>query len=262
MMASSLAYYLALSLLPMLLVLVAGLGIFMQQTGWGQSARQQVLQTLALQTSPEVAQQVETLMEQVETDSAASGRLGMLLLLFASLAVFAQLDRSFNKIWKRQEESTGGIWKSIKRTLFGRLHAFVMLLGVVGLLVVVLLSGMIIQALQEWTVGVLPSAQWIWSAAPIALTLVINFVLFTTLYRVMPQSDVAWRLAARGGTLVSIAWEIGRQLLLALVIGEKYTAFGVVGSFLVVLLWGYYASMLILLGAEYVKVVSEESVES
>ena len=58
-------------------------------------------------------------------------------------------------------------------------------------------------------------------------------------------------------------WEAGRQALAAYLLRLNYpSAYGVVGSFLAVMLWAYYASLVILLGAEYVRVVTEEAREA
>jgi membrane protein len=55
--------------------------------------------------------------------------------------------------------------------------------------------------------------------------------------------------------LAAVVWEIGRMILAAFLIGNKYSAYGVVGSFIAVMLWIYYASTVVFLGAEYVQVI-------
>jgi membrane protein len=54
--------------------------------------------------------------------------------------------------------------------------------------------------------------------------------------------------------VAGVAWEIGRQLLALLIVGKSYTAYGVIGSFIVLMLWFYYASVVLLFGAEFVQV--------
>jgi membrane protein len=83
----------------------------------------------------------------------------------------------------------------------------------------------------------------------------LNALLFTVIYRVLPKQSVRWRDALAGGVLVAIIWEVGQQLLAPLVIGEKYSAYGVVGSFIAVMLWMYYASAVLFIGAEFVQIL-------
>jgi membrane protein len=73
---------------------------------------------------------------------------------------------------------------------------------------------------------------------------------------VLPRAPIRWREALAGGALVSIIWKIGLLLLTPFLIGEKYSAYGVVGSFIAIMIWMYYASAVVFLGAEFVKVLS------
>lgn len=78
------------------------------------------------------------------------------------------------------------------------------------------------------------------------------------IYKVLPRVPVWWRDAARGGMLAAVVWEIGRWLLAWYVIAAKYSsAYGVLGSFIAMMVWVYYASTVLFLGAEFVKVLGE-----
>ncbi len=58
-----------------------------------------------------------------------------------------------------------------------------------------------------------------------------------------------------GGLLVAVVWQIGSQLLARFVVGGNYSAYGVVGSFIAMMLWVYWASMVLYLGAQFVEVL-------
>ena len=58
LMAAAMAYYFALSLFPLLLVLVAGLGVALQSTVAGQDAQERLLVAIEQQVSPELSQQI------------------------------------------------------------------------------------------------------------------------------------------------------------------------------------------------------------
>ena len=73
--------------------------------------------------------------------------------------------------------------------------------------------------------------------AEIVLSIWINWLLFMLIYKAIPRTRVPWKEAAGGAAVASVLWEINRQVMAALVIGERYTAYGVVGSMIVVLLW-------------------------
>jgi membrane protein len=90
----------------------------------------------------------------------------------------------------------------------------------------------------------------------------MNFVAFTAIYKIVPRKRIRWREAMRGGLLTALLWEAGRQALSAYLLQLNYpSAYGIIGSFLAIMLWAYYASMVILFGAEYVRVLREDLAE-
>jgi membrane protein len=93
----------------------------------------------------------------------------------------------------------------------------------------------------------------------LVLPVLLKAAVFTLIYRWLPKPDVRWSEALRGGIFASIVWEIGRNVLTCFLVGAKYSsAYGVVGSFIVVLLWIYYAITVLFLGAEYIQCICEK----
>src|SRR4051812_6888767 len=71
--AAGIAYYVALSFFPLLLVLVAGLSSVLQWTEFGQSARDELRKVIAQQASPDLAQQVDRSLKVVSDKAPAGG---------------------------------------------------------------------------------------------------------------------------------------------------------------------------------------------
>lgn len=253
-MAAATAYYVGLSFFPLLLVLIAGVGWFLENTHLGQDAEQQVVNAIAKNMSQQLADYVAQSIEVLRGRSTVSGPLGLFTMVLTSLAAFAQLDSAFDRIWAtpKKHESHGVIRYAIE-LLQQRGRAFLLLfaLGVVVLLV--FLAGMILTAVESHTERI-----WVplWDIVQFAITMTINAAVFTVLYRFLPRVGIRWSEAFHGGLLTAVAWEIGRQLLAVYVARSRYTsAYGVVGAFLAILLWCYYVVAIVLLGAEYVAVL-------
>ncbi len=71
---------------------------------------------------------------------------------------------------------------------------------------------------------------------------------------------IEWGEALRGACVAAILWEIGRQVLAVYLVHRGYaSAYGVIGSFLAIMLWTYYAMLVVFLGAEYTRAVREEN---
>ena len=60
----------------------------------------------------------------------------------------------------------------------------------------------------------------------------------------------SWWECLQGGLLAGIFWEGGRFVLTLFLLRGAYDAYGVIGSFIAIMLWFYYAWTVLLFGAE------------
>lgn len=255
LMAAAVAYYAALSFFPLMLTLVSGLGFFLAHTYKGQDAEQTVLQIIGEQTSPEMQRQLAEMLNGVRENAGFNGPIGIATLLLAAVAIFAQFEQAFDRIWNVASPATKGVLGAVKSALWDRFRAFLILLALGLLVVVIFFAGLILTTVQHFTTGILPIADVVWNILQILVSISLNTVAFTLIYTILPKQPVHWREGVQGGLLAAITWEIGRQLLAAFVIGKKYSAYGVIGSFIALMLWVYYACWVLFFWAEYVQVV-------
>lgn len=259
-LAAAIAYYLALSLFPLMLVLVAALSWAMRFTATGQSAQQQILATVSEQASPELSDEIARTLNSIENNAAAGGVVGAVVLLAAALALFTQIDYAFDKIWSDKDRPAVSWRRWILRLVFVRLKAIVMLMALGAFVIVVMIASLAWQGLEA---NLAPIAQ----LGPLAkggmrplIHMALNLAAFTALYRFLPRVRVGWRAALAGGLLAATLWELGRQLLAVFVVGDKLpTAYGLIGSFIAVMLWTYYAMVVLLFGAAFTRVTNEET---
>lgn len=255
LMAAAVAYYVGLSLFPLLLMLIAGVGWFLKSTALGQSAEQEVLQAVSLNLSPMLGEQVREMLAQVQDRSGIHGPLGFAGVLVTALAAFSQLERAFDRIWGVPHPTDAGLLQKAVNLLIQRGTAFLLLLLAGFFLVTILVSGVMLSAVRSAASSVIETPDLIWRMMQGGLSFVLNALLFTVLYRWLPKSRLRWREAAHGGVLAAALWEVGRHVLASFLIGTKYTsAYGIVGTFIAILLWCYYAVTILFLGAEFVRV--------
>lgn len=260
LMSAATAYYVGLSFFPLLLVLIAGVEWFLRNTHLGQDAQQKVLSAIAQNMSAELADYVRQSLGMVLDKSGVGGPVGLATMLITSVAAFAQLDSAFDRIWATPQSGSPSIFALALRLVGQRGRALLLLLGLAGVVVVVFLAGMVLSAVEAHTALAVPLDGWLWDAAQTSVTFAINTVVFMLLYRLLPKVPVRWSDALHGGLLTAASWEIGRQLLTIYIARSHYgSAYGVVGAFLAVLLWCYYAVAIVLLGAEYVQVIHARS---
>lgn len=255
-MAAAVAYYMALSFFPLMLITLAVGGLLLRSTGWGQNAQEALLSLIAKQMDASVADQVATLLDSVQANAALGGPLGILGIVIAAMAIFAQIEKAFRRIFHQREPEQKGIMAAVREILLHRLRAFLLLFGIGGLLIAGFLFNMALSTVEKLANDWVPLPPLAWRLLTLAVAVAINWVLFTLVYKALPRRRIRWREAMRGGLLASVIWEIGRRLLAALVIGSKYNVYGVVGAFIALMLWVYYAAASIFFGAEYVRLLA------
>ena len=262
LVAGGIAYYVALSFFPLMLVLVAGTGHILKATEFGQLQEQSILDAIALQASPDLSQQVKLALEAANTHAPTGGLIGFVTLVITAVAIFVQVDYAFDRIWNLgvvREES----WPQwFGRHVLSRLKALAMLLGVGAFLLSALIASVVWSGVQKSLAAHNVEPLFSWSAG-IALNIGLNFFAIALLYKFVPKARIYWREAFAGSLIAAPLWEVGRQLLAVYFLSLKYpTAYGIIGSFMVIMLWAYYAMYIVLFGAEYVRVRQRERVES
>jgi membrane protein len=255
--AASLAYYGAFSFFPLVLVLIAGAGFVLNFSPKAELKKEQLVQIVKDQTSKDVGDEMDKVLSGVQTNAPISGPIGLATLVFGAIGIFMQLEAAFDRIWK--VTSNGGpkrtMWRIFRTVLFTRLRAFLMLIGVGVIVLAAFAANMVLSGISRYT-DQIPMGAGVFHLMQLGLSAFINGLMFTLIYRVIPKRQVPWKQAIGGGLVAGVAWEIGRQLLAFLIVGKSYSAYGVIGSFIVLMLWFYYASVVLLFGASFVAIES------
>ena len=261
--AASLAYYAAFSFFPLVLVLISGAGFVLKFSQKAELKKEQLVRIVSEQTSKDVGDEMDKVLSGVQTNAPISGPIGLATLAFGAIGIFMQLEAAFDRIWK--VTSNGGprrtLWRILRTVLFTRLRAFLMLIGVGIIVLAAFTANMVLSGISRYT-DQMPMGAVVFHFMQLGLSAFLNGLMFTLIYRVIPKRHVPWKQAIGGGLVAGVAWEIGRQLLAFLIVGKSYTAYGVIGSFIVLMLWFYYASVVLLFGASFVAVESIEQTET
>jgi uncharacterized BrkB/YihY/UPF0761 family membrane protein len=150
---------------------------------------------------------------------------------------------------------------SAKRILFNRLRSFALLAGFGAAVILVFFGGAALYTLETFLQTWFPETGSIWGLKTYVLSIFTNTLVFGGIYRFLSKGPVHWPLCFGTGLLVAGLWEIGRVVLANLVIGEHYTALGVVGSFLGILVWIFYNNLALLTGAVLIRVIAGQTPE-
>jgi membrane protein len=252
-LGAALAFYTALSLSPMLLVVVAIAGSVYGDV----AARGELANQMQDTVGPEGAKAIETMLANTKSQgkSTLMTIVGVVTLLIGATAVFAQLQDALDTIWKvTPEKSGGGIWGAIR----DRLLSFSIVLGLAFLLIVSLVVSAAVTAINTWMADRVPMPGWLLQVINQVLTFALLTVLFATIFKVLPHAHPAWSDVWVGALLTAGLFTLGKYLIgLYLAQAAPGSAYGAAGSFVVLLIWIYYSSQMLLFGAEFTQVYAK-----
>jgi len=247
-LAAALAYYALFSLAPLVLIAAAVGGLVFGR----QAAEGQLHAHLAGMMGDAGARAVQRLvanLEQQRSGGIVATLVGLATLLFAASRAFAQLQGAMNIIWEAKPPTTRGIVEFLRV----RFLSFSMVLGI-GLL---LLVALILAALGGYLGALLPGAAAVGQGLNTLVSLVVATGLFAMIYKILPDTEVAWRDVWLGALVTSLLFTIGK-LAIGFYLGKVSVAssYGAAGSVVILLLWVHYSAMLLYLGAEFTHVYS------
>jgi membrane protein len=249
-LAAALSFYTLLSLSPLLLVVVSTAGLL-----WGERAvREQLVRQVEQLTGPAGANTVELVLRHVEDPrrNRISVGVGIATLLFGATTVFVQLQTSLNQIWNVKAVASRRVWWRLIRT---RLLSLALVLTVGFVLLVSLVLSAAIAALHGYLSAVIPHGGTLWQGINLAVSLAVIGLLIAAIYRVLPDVRIEWRYVWLGALSTALLFGVGK-FLIGLYLGHTSigSTYGAAGSLVVFLLWVYYSSLILFLGAEVTQV--------
>jgi membrane protein len=171
----------------------------------------------------------------------------MLAFVLGATAVFIQLQEALNRVWEAAPRP-GTVIRSILKKRFVS-FALVLAIGFLGAVSLALSAAL--KAVTNTFAAQIPLSVGLLTLGNEVLSLTIVGVLIALIYRVLPDARLEWRDVATGAFVTSILFSVGKGLI-GFYLGRTNVAsrFGVAGSMVVILLWVYYASYIVLFGAE------------
>jgi membrane protein len=248
-LGAALAYYGSFALAPTLVIAIALAGIL-----FGEDAAQgRLAATLEDALGPAVAQAFAEILTYVHVTGSGwtATVVGLGLVLFASTGLFTQLQWSLNAIWGVQPKPGRGFWNMLRARFF----AFILVLSLGALLVLSLIANTALLALNSFLGPMNGSAEYyLWEGMDWTLTFVLQTFLFAMIYKLLPDAIITWRDVGIGALITALLFALGNFLICQyLSRAAPASVYGPAGSLVVVMLWVYYSSQILLFGAEFTK---------
>jgi membrane protein len=246
-LAASLAFYTALSLAPLVLLIVGLAGLVLDQ--------QQVASQLAAQFESLMGPAGRELVTSILTTTTPQGGtlstvLGLVTLILGATAVFGELQATLNLIWEVQPVPTGGVWVGIRALLKERLFSLALVFALTFLLLVSLVISAAVAAAAALVHG--PEQALLSRLLELAGSLLVLTGVFALLFKYVPDAEVRWRDVRLGGGITAVLFTLGKTAI-GYYLGQAGVGspYGAAGSLVVLLVWVYYSALIFLFGAEF-----------
>jgi membrane protein len=247
--AGSLAFYTLFSLAPIFIIAVSVTGLVLGE----EAAHGQIVAQLQDVMGHEAAVAVEQAVarSRIEEAGLLPTLLGVVALLVGATSVFAQMQFSLNTIWGVAARPDRN---SIVTLVKSRLLSLTVVLAIGFVLLVSLLLGVVLRAALHFTHRFVPAVAALLSGAELLVSLLAVALLFCAIFKVLPDVMLKWRDVVVGAFVTAVLFSFGRYGIAAYL---AYTAtastYGAAGSVVLILLWVYYSSLILLFGAAFTK---------
>jgi membrane protein len=254
-LAAAISFYTMLSIAPGLWIVVAAAGAVVGRKSAHDAALQWVTQRLGALP----AQYLGQIIDQVNESSRLATIGGAFATFLAATAAFAALQDSLSRIWNLPGRPTVGmvaILKDFLRNFFTvRAIAFLVMVILGFLLVASLVAGAVLSFFARYMPANLPAPHLLLEVADFFVSVLLMMLAFGCIYQLLHRRSFVHHEIWVGAGVTAVLFAIGNALIGPyLGVSGPRSAYGAAGAFVLLLLWVYYSTQILLLGAAFTEV--------
>lgn len=248
-LSGSLAYYTIFSMGPLLVVIISLCGLFFKR----EAIEGKIYETLQEFVGQDTAVQLQQIIQNasVGNKSLIATIIGIITLLLGATTVFAEIQDSINAIWGLKSKPK----KNWLKLLQNRILSFSIIVSLGFLLLVSLAITSIIEGISTHLQERFPDgAIFLFYIINLILTLIVSMLIFAVIFKVLPDARIKWKDVFAGAVITAILFLIGKFGISLYITKTKIgSTYGAAGSLVVLLVWVYYSSLILYLGAAFTK---------
>lgn len=251
--SASLAYYTVISLAPLLIVIITLCDFFFSKLAIEGHVYSQIKDLVGAQA----ALQIQTVIKNIHLTghNFFASTISIIVLLFGATGIFGEVQDSLNKIWGLRITTKRTWWKLI----LNRLLSFSLILSIGFVLLVSLLLNAILEAFGNYLSHYATNLSvFFLHFTDIIISFIATSFLFSVMFKVLPDAKIKWKDVFIGGCITSLFFTLGK-LAIGIYLGKSNiaTVYGAAGSIMIIMVWVYYSSVILYLGAEFTKVYAK-----
>ncbi|APW35944.1 ribonuclease BN [Rhodoferax koreense] len=256
-MSAAMSFYGILSLAPLLVLVVAVVGWWVDKSIIEHNLIQQIRELIGVQGAQLVQQALDSAKRPAE--GALASVVAFVLLLSGATGVFAELQNAFEMLWQH------GVPNPVKpkwwRSASLRLRGIAYILAFGFLLLVSLVISAALNFVSGWA-----GSRWLLEAVFFVLNELVSFAfctgLFVALMRMSVGRKPSLRFLVMGAMVGALLFTLGKHLLAAYLSGAAaVSAYGAAGSLVVMLMWIYFSSAILLFSACCARCIADAALD-
>lgn len=251
--AAAMAFYTMFALGPIMIFTIA----IAEPIVGRMMAQQAVFDALGTVVAPEHLDGIRRFAsEDLFKGGGIAAVLGAVVLLYTGTRVFVELDGSVDAIWRdRTTHFVNPVLKSVRSRLLALL-----LMVILGVLVIAVILLSVALSAYAGAIHAFPIlGEWIGPAISGFARYGVLIFFFTLIYKWLPDTHPPWRMALLGGVVNTLLFAAGNRALVYYFEVTKLTsAFGATAGFAAIMVWMYWTSLTILIGAQVGRSTQDE----
>lgn len=252
--AATIAYYTIFSLPAVMIITVMVAAYFYDEAAVREALITQAGGLIGYGTADDLQGMLEN--ARVTETRFFAKLIGFVALAVSASAVFASLQSALNRVWQVKAEPGRAIWRYLSTRLVSL--ALVASFGFLMLVSLVLDTALVAfgERLGRWLSGF---TTLLIAALNIALSFSIITLIFAMIFRVLPDARIRWKDVWPGALITALLFSLGKYLISTYIgLANVGDAYGAAGAIIVILVWVYYSTVIMLFGAHYTHVAARD----
>ena len=244
-LGAGLAYYSMFSAAPVIYIAISIAGIFLDELALAERFYVKIAQVMGDETAAFLESMVESVSIDPSSGTPLTTIISFVALLIAASSIFFYLQYALNAVWKVPPPTRGAATSMLRNKLI----TFVLVIGVGLMLVVAAVMNIILSLIANFfDIGS-------WGIANFAAMLALGTLAFAIIYKILPNTKIAWRDVWVGALVTALLIAIGGWGLGIYLANSSITsAFAAAGTLAVFLISVFFFAQLFLFGAVFTRV--------
>lgn len=248
--AAAIAFFTVFSLPSVLIIIVRVIGTILGEESVRNQLASQIEELVGTASANEISKIIEN--RTIEGTNLAFTIVGIIFLLFSATVIFGFIQKALNSIWDVRPKPKRGFLRFLRDRLLSLsliiILGFLMLVFLITEAVLGVFGDFLNEYLAQYTVDIIHVANYLVSLIVVSFT-------FALIFKFLPDAKVRWKDVIIGALVTGVLFDIGKFLIGQLLARTSIaTTYGAAGSLAGILVWVFYSSVLILIGATFTKV--------